>query len=458
MVLSRAYKSLIILPVLLWMSCNPVVIEPSEAESVSTVSTSSRLDFDTDAYSYDKSAIQLKNGTASLSPMTHIDQDSSETGFGASAPSSKLGVSWDESISSVKLDTTINNTDLNQSWAPQWDQLLGLWHFNESSWNGSAGEVIDSSGKGRHGVRVGDANTSSSAKVGGKAGTFDGNGDYVLVSTTMLAPNSLAWTGCSWFKLGNVGGLRNFLFETSGGSYAISAGIQTNGAFQPYTLMSDGSSNNCQSSTRYDDNIWHFGCGVFQGGMIKGYVDGVEVCSSGTDIGKGVSTNSNFAIGTFRDLNGRWMNGQIDEVAIWSSVLSPNEIFTIYKRQSPKYSGTFVSRVMDRGDSSSSWTHLQWITDLPYGKELPDNSTSESTSSYSGLLNSSNMSGNIGLWHLNESSWNGTANEVKDTSGNSSHGVRAGSATTVSGFLGNAGNFNGSTDYVKVAPFKVHPG
>jgi len=56
---------------------------------------------------------------------------------------------------------------------------VGWWRMDESSWNGTADEVTDSSGNGNDGVRVATATTSSSSKVGPYCGTFDGDSDYV---------------------------------------------------------------------------------------------------------------------------------------------------------------------------------------------------------------------------------------------------------------------------------------
>jgi len=53
--------------------------------------------------------------------------------------------------------------------------------MNEASWNGTAGEVKDSTTNNNDGTRVGDATTTTSGRVDG-CGTFDGNGDYVEVN------------------------------------------------------------------------------------------------------------------------------------------------------------------------------------------------------------------------------------------------------------------------------------
>ncbi|MCH7764361.1 MAG: VCBS repeat-containing protein, partial [Candidatus Marinimicrobia bacterium] len=53
--------------------------------------------------------------------------------------------------------------------------------------------------------------------------------------------------------------------------------------------------------------------------------------------------------------------------------------------------------------------------------------------------------------HFDECSWDGTSNEVADSSGNANHGTSFGGATTSSGKVCNTGVFNGSTGYVLVS-------
>jgi len=61
------------------------------------------------------------------------------------------------------------------------NNYIAVWHMNEASWNGTPGEVDDSTANNNDGTRVGDATTTTSGQVDG-CGTFDGNGDYVEVA------------------------------------------------------------------------------------------------------------------------------------------------------------------------------------------------------------------------------------------------------------------------------------
>ena len=66
-------------------------------------------------------------------------------------------------------------------------------------------------------------------------------------------------------------------------------------------------------------------------------------------------------------------------------------------------SGTLVSNPFDKRRCTlppfSPFTKLSWVTDLPYGKELP--STSELTSDYSALVNSTLLASATHIWHMN---------------------------------------------------------
>jgi len=99
--------------------------------------------------------------------------------------------------------------------------------------------------------------------------------------------------------------------------------------------------------------------------------------------------------------------------------------------------GSFISRPIDSQNCHglTPWLSFLWTTSLPYFKELP--STSETAGNYS--AKTANLMANIqGIWHLNEASYNTTADEAVDSSGNGYHALlHAGSVTNVAGRFNN---------------------
>lgn len=111
------------------------------------------------------------------------------------------------------------------------------------------------------------------------------------------------------------------------------------------------------------------------------------------------------------------------------------------------FSGTFLSRIID-ATTSTSWTTLTPTPKAPYGKELPANAGVETAYTEGNV----DMSGNVLLLHLNESSWSGSNGEVIDSSGQNNNGTSGGGAnTTETARFNRAGNFDGIDDYVEVA-------
>jgi len=79
--------------------------------------------------------------------------------------------------------------------------LVGYWKMDEASWNGTAGEVIDSSGTGNNGVAVGATGipTTGTGKFG-NGGVFDGVDDYVSVADNNSLDITNAITVSAWVK------------------------------------------------------------------------------------------------------------------------------------------------------------------------------------------------------------------------------------------------------------------
>lgn len=103
--------------------------------------------------------------------------------------------------------------------------------------------------------------------------------------------------------------------------------------------------------------------------------------------------------------------------------------------------GDYTSKIFDAG-SNSKWENLSWITEIPYGQELPGNEAVETGDFIRGI----DMTGNVLLMHMDEDS-----GDIIDYSGNSNDGTVHGGVTyEASGIFDTALAFDGIDGNVKI--------
>jgi trimeric autotransporter adhesin len=419
-------------------------------------------------YSFSSSVIQFSGGIAELIGTLQTDSEATEnTDNTFTVGTTMNGVVYDTltvgPTKGLKLGNnvgcngaTTNCSELDSSWTPQWGSLINYWKMN-NDWNDAIGS---GNGTSNNGIAF-----TTSSKIGSHAGNFDGSDDFVsLTSDPMAGRTQLSVS--AWIKFSDVASYNGIAGAWAGDanmSALLFTGTNNKAYFRIDTTTSTAAT--IMSNTSVQDNLWHHVVGTYDGSFLRIYVDGVEegtaVAQSGTVAS---SAGALFNFGRYNNSNASTPTGLIDEVAIWSKGLTRAEVKNIYDRQSASYSGTFTSRIMD-AKSSSSWTTLSWIPTLPFFKELPDysggavqNETSNSTTGYSSLVGSSGstgandlMTGIVGLWHLDESTWADVASEVKDDSGQANHGrAKNGAVPTSSGKLLNGGIFDGVNDRVEI--------
>ena len=107
---------------------------------------------------------------------------------------------------------------------------------------------------------------------------------------------------------------------------------------------------------------------------------------------------------------------------------------------SSRLNGTFTSQVFNT-NSISQWNNISWIQRGYYGQELPSNQQVETG------LSGINMSGNVLLMHLNE-----TSGIIYDSSGYGNNGIQSGGiAYSATGKLGSAIRFDGNNDFINIS-------
>lgn len=445
--------------------------------------------------SSDWTKMQFSGGVCELIPTVQTDSSSTETTDSTFTNGTKSGVVYgtltDGSTQGLKLGNSGSCNggssdcakqdaaeiyELNSSWTPQWASLVSYWKMNESSWNGTASEVVDSNGT-NHGNSVNGTTTTSTAKLGSKSGIFDGADDSVLIpygTIGALTSGSISF----WFKTSGSGVL--FAIHTnSSNNRQFPISIISTGKIDATAVNSASTIKFVSQSTQtgFNDGQWHHLAYTSQSGSggYTIYIDAVPLtmtASIGTNVdfffANTMLASDKIKLGAKSDvsnLNVTFYSGALDEVAIWSAVLSASEVQTIYDRQKSAYSGTFTSRVMD-AKSSSSWTTLSWIPTLPFFKELPDSTCAtpcthnapESSSNYTSLVGSTGLTSDttisttnlVALWHLDEATGTTGAGSIKDDSGNGNNGTPTSTSLGATGKFLTAGNFDGSNSYIEV--------
>lgn len=184
--------------------------------------------------------------------------------------------------------------------------------------------------------------TTNSLKVRAGAGALDcdGLGDYGSIAGNPVVIGQ-DWSVAVWFKpdtegAGYSGTTRAFVFETGGTVYPISFGLRAgttgNSNFQLFTDYVSGTdpSRDYQVPNNQVDQ-WHHIVIVHRSGsaVVEGYLNGTlthQIPLTGT-----LNPNySGFHVGTYRSANGRWFNGQIDELAMWQRALTVGEIADLH--------------------------------------------------------------------------------------------------------------------------------
>jgi hypothetical protein len=300
--------------------------------------------------------------------------------------------------------------------------LVGHWTFDGKD---LIQNVADRSGNGNHGKMTGFTSTSSATVLGklGQGLQFDGSDDYVNGGDIATIDDATSLSGCAWVKPDALTADNTIISKISGVSDGFwfwrddvgSVSGRTD-IFAIYVAESTGT-----GAARIESvvnasklNIWTHVCFTYvDNTAINGlhlYINGVEDANSPVStadlIGINAGTNI-FNIGALSS-GASTFSGSVDDVRVYSRVLSPSEIELLYNQSATKFAST-PTKPTGTGLSAGLVGH--WTFD---GKDLIQN--------------------------------------VADRSGNGNHGMMSGftstSSATVLGKLGQALNFAGTDDQV----------
>jgi hypothetical protein len=203
------------------------------------------------------------------------------------------------------------------------DNLLAYWKLDN---NGSGGiSLVDATGNGNT-----LSNSDSSQITLSTSGKINGCASFSSAVRTLSASTTFslnAFTVSAWVKFSASGSwYRSFAQEWDG-----STGTCFFMGAKFGNLWCAVSPGDVDSGVFIGDNNWHLACMSYDpitGTMVQ-YVDGKAVNSTSFGARDLDSSTRNFTMGSNGSAGFDGLNGLMDEVAVWSRVLSPLEIYNI---------------------------------------------------------------------------------------------------------------------------------
>ncbi len=238
---------------------------------------------------------------------------------------------------------------------------VALYHLNEASWTGAAGEVKDSSGLNNHGAAVGDAGVTKSGIFSG-AGAFSEESCVLIPDAPSLRPTTSV-TYAAWFasRAPNV---------ASQGIISKRIDYQSSSSFTLYLdtdsrlyVDIDTENERFPGAAVVEPNRWYHAAVVFDGSKpqnerVRLYVNGAldtVASESATSISPFTSP---LALGCLPlpSANGlQSLQGALDEVAIFNRSLSSDEVGALYRRGASRLSAQYRGCIDSTCSTNPPW-------------------------------------------------------------------------------------------------------
>jgi len=257
--------------------------------------------------------------------------------FNSVLSDSQINEIYDNEKDKKNYDGTIRNCP-NCTPPPTPDPIVN-YQMDECQWDGTTGEVKDSSGNGYDATAKNENNTTASGRLC-RAGKFDGIDDYIKsddIYDYLKTTASLSF----WIKTTQVGNNTDWRapgitgVEETGGSDDIFWGwLDANGHIG---ISKGNNDNDSSSSIAINDNTWHHIVLMrdADNGDVKIYIDGSLDKSGSTDAG--VVGTSFSSIGRIENTgnvsNAKYFNGTIDELKVYTRLLKASQVQDIYNNE-----------------------------------------------------------------------------------------------------------------------------
>jgi hypothetical protein len=323
------------------------------------------------------------------------------------------------STHNIKIESSAESNLHSQGLTPQHvqpDKLVGYWPMNvipaeAGIQSGTSGSWNDFSGNGNNGT----ANDGAAFADGkfGKAGVFDGTDDYVSVPNSTKLDVTSKFTLSAWIKRDAVSSsLTNILRREGGEVYSLYSGA---GSEQVGVRFRDTSDvDHIGAGETVPSGTWQHVIGLYDGADLKLYVNGVLKQTNVIGSKSIKAGASDLVFGRNDNVVGRFFNGNIDDVAIWNTAISDDEIVGLYNAGRISHKNVDVAFVESNSTSQVANNSLsvngrliddvitQDFATLPNAVKFPDK----------GNISESDNEGTIEAWV--KTAWAGNDNEIHE--------------------------------------------
>jgi hypothetical protein len=260
--------------------------------------------------------------------------------------SGTLGSSWTSQtfIPNASWEDSKMTVGFGSVSGPSLDGLVAYYDFEE----GAGTSLFDKSGNDHHGTLV-DMNATSdwvSSRAGlGSALDFDGSNDHVSLKAVGTLGFNGNFTASAWVRFDNLNGDHTVIGQNAQGLHLTSRGNKSHFGF--WANDTSGGSQTLQSG-QWTHLAWRY-----NNGDQAMFVNGVFDASSG---GHAALGDSSTAVLGRSNANQGWMDGRIDEVAIFDKPLSNAEIAGLAGGQSLSVGNDLESTM--KGQNASAYIRV----------------------------------------------------------------------------------------------------
>ena len=332
----------------------------------SATMTSGSISSPNNVISISNSSLGSVSSSVTISSNNVVNLTSSTTVYGTVTAGSWSAALNIDSTSKVYGVCTSNSTSTSSpSSYPRCSSIVVIaeYRMDELSWNGSAGEVVDSTGNGNNAAAVNGATTTQGKLC--NAGNFNGSNQNLLLPNTSalnFGPGA-GFTISTWIKTTDAyGGIVSLRNTGDGGQVVIDLSLGYNGAitagggqFVPLLRDNGGTIGYFTSGPVVNNGAWHFLAITFNPttSTFTSYVDGssagsVSLSANAGFTSYGVRTVGNegyWVFSNFTSTDNIYFSGQIDELKLFNSALSASTISTIYSNENAGKNWDGTSRI-----------------------------------------------------------------------------------------------------------------